>query len=208
MIRSVVEEDLFIIENIFKRSIRSVKPSIKFYIFITGVLMILLYPAIYFFYALLISFFICFIIYYSFYIFIENYIFTTSPLKNFYKYQTNNNKMLCLVVNDIIIGFTSVEKIDIDSVWVTYFFIDPEYQGKGYGVLLCDALFLYGTENNIHRLQGGTSSIQYPQLKLMRKYIKLLKLKNNNYNLELKRHNWFPIHEVSIIFTYNYNNYK
>ena len=42
----------------------------------------------------------------------------------------------------------------------------------------------------------------------MRKNIKLLKLRDNNWDLELKRRNWYPIHEVSIIFTYNYNKYK
>lgn len=201
MIREYVEKDLFIIDKIYQRSMLSIIPP--FYIvIISTILMFCLHWYI---------LFLPIIVYLCFYIYIKWIIWKMLPSKNIEKYKsTKSTKSKILILthetnNDQIIGFTSIcPHIYNKSCWITYMFIDPPYQKKGYGLKLCEAIYKYAVEEMQYKIIcGGTSSIQISQLKLHRKYARS-KENSVKYTQEFIKKNIFPylpIYEITIIYT-------
>src|SRR5207245_561130 len=116
----------------------------------------------------------------GFYLYIRRYIAELLPSRRIHRYWPTGTtgtrgQILTLVHDDRVVGFTSLEPYGGDTCWVTYFFIDPPYHGKGFGVLLCEALLDHGHYRlGYRRIQGATSSIQKPQIRVQQKFGRLL----------------------------------
>lgn len=207
MIREYQEIDLPIIDKIFRESMFSISPSfVKLFMYIALPFMIIGYLLNVLMYSIYISIFLQILIHTGFYLYITIFNNKMLPSKHIYKYNSKESKILVLVNEHIIIGFVSMEPYyNPDTCWVTYMFIDPKFQGKGYGVELCRGLLEYGTYKlGYTKIMGATSSIQRSQIKLHKKFGKMLLEYKIQSKLEIYSkpiYKWFPIHEVMIIYT-------
>ncbi|AYV83859.1 MAG: hypothetical protein Hyperionvirus13_1, partial [Hyperionvirus sp.] len=139
------------------------------------------------------------------YLVIRRYLEENSLYRKISEYR-RDGRILVLCEGDEIIGFVGFLGRG-ESCWVTYQFVDPGYQGRGYGVKLNDALFDVGfRELGFTKIWGATSSIQRGQLKLQKKYIGILNEKKGvRWKLELvsepAKYKWVPIYRINIIYT-------
>ena len=209
-IREYIDSDLIPLENILRRSMMSILPRygkiISFELLI--LIFFLNFGKILCAWILFIGILFELIIYGAYYWQLQKYLAQVSLLKNIHKYRTpyKRNKILVLVDGAKPIGFTSILEYSAEIGWTTYMFIDPNYQKRGYGLKLNEALFTYGFEQlGYLQIKGATSSLQINQIKLQKKYAKILANRvPSKLTLEYKKiYGCVPIYRVYIIYTYN-----
>jgi GNAT superfamily N-acetyltransferase len=216
-LREYHSDDISMIENIFIRSMWSIMPSYfdicnlllnnelpSIYIIIT---MILFFSHRYLSYLLILG---SLLFYIGIAIYIKWYIYVLNPKKHINKYKSQRSNIFVLIHDKQIVGFVSMEPyIHLNHAWVTYMFVDPLYQGRGFGLMLNEFLYEYGHKNlSYMKFSGSTSSIQSRQLKLQSKYNDILKNKLGCKSIftlnKIKKYWWLLIYEIK--FTYEYIN--
>jgi GNAT superfamily N-acetyltransferase len=207
-IREFVMADLHQVESVFRRSMMSVRPSYWKGVVVTISLYLLSYVWRFAGYLVWPSVFVQFLVHGGFYLFLRHYVETASPTKNFTRYTTDRSKLLVLTRPDTdqIVGFTSFEPMqDPTSCWVTYFFIDPDFQGQGLGLELNGAFLEYiYRKSQYARICGATSSWQTSQIKLQEKQREIFEERGTPIRLDLVAERsccWMPIYQVNIIYT-------
>ena len=174
--------DLQQIDNIFEKSIRSVKLTLIecnniFYKWSYRYINIIfganiLFQFINYIYLFYLYFIIVLLFYISSNMYIEYYIFNTYPSMKFdtYYYKENNTMYVALDKNNVI-GFVSLKCCNNNIGWMTYLFVDPIYQKKGVAKKLINKiLYDFAIRHNYKFVYGGTSSLQYSAVSFYEKY--------------------------------------
>lgn len=169
--------DLQQIDNIFEKSIRSVKLTLIecnniFYKWSYRYINIIfganiLFQFINYIYLFYLYFIIVLLFYISSNMYIEYYIFNTYPSMeaDTYYYKENNTIYVALDKNNVI-GFVSLKCCNNNIGWMTYLFVDPIYQKKGVAKKLINKiLYDFAIRHNYKFVYGGTSSLQYADRK-------------------------------------------
>lgn len=209
-VRPFRPDDLGRVEALFKNSMLSVRPSASRTLGLLALFTLLVHGLRLSGYLVWAGILLSLVVHLACDIYIRRYISRASPTRNLARYTEPRSRLLVMETEGQIVGFTSVEPqgghTHAHTCWVTYFFIDPQHQGKSLGLHLTDGLLEWAhRREGYSTVCGATSSFQTRQLRLQRKYAEILKQRGVPIDLELREDRtgwwaWSPVKRVHIIY--------